>query len=52
MAEGIKKADCIKNDDVAKALLGMTFDTPVGKRTFSVKTHETFAVASPARHST
>ena len=28
---------------VAKALLGLTFDTPVGKRTFSVKSHETFA---------
>jgi len=24
-------------------LLGMTFDTPVGKRTFSAKSHETFA---------
>jgi hypothetical protein len=28
---------------VAKALLGLTFDTPVGKRTFSAKSHETFA---------
>ena len=28
---------------MAKALFGMTFDTPVGKRTFSVKSHETFA---------
>ncbi len=31
------------SDDVAKALPGLTFDTPVGKRTFSVKSHETFA---------
>ncbi len=43
LAEGIKKAGGTKSDDVSKALLGLTFDTPVGKRTFSVKTHETFA---------
>jgi branched-chain amino acid transport system substrate-binding protein len=43
LAEGIKKAGDTKSDDVAKALLGLTFDTPVGKRTFSVKSHETFA---------
>jgi branched-chain amino acid transport system substrate-binding protein len=43
LADGIKKAGDIKSDDVAKALLGMTFDTPVGKRTFSVKSHETFS---------
>ena len=43
LAAGIKKAGGTKSDDVAKALLGMTFDTPVGKRTFSVKSHETFA---------
>jgi branched-chain amino acid transport system substrate-binding protein len=43
LAEGIKKAGSTKSDDVSKALLGMTFDTPVGKRTFSVKSHETFA---------
>jgi branched-chain amino acid transport system substrate-binding protein len=43
LAEGIKKAGNTKSDDVAKAMLGMTFDTPVGKRTFSAKTHETFA---------
>ena len=24
-------------------MLGMTFDTPVGKRTFSEQSHETFA---------
>jgi branched-chain amino acid transport system substrate-binding protein len=43
LADGIKKAGDTKSGDVAKALLGMTFDTPVGKRTFSVKSHETFA---------
>jgi branched-chain amino acid transport system substrate-binding protein len=42
LADGIKKAGSTKSDDVAKALLGMTFDTPVGKRTFSAKSHETF----------
>jgi branched-chain amino acid transport system substrate-binding protein len=43
LAEGIKKAGDTKSDDVSKALTGMTFDTPVGKRSFSVKSHETFA---------
>jgi len=43
LADGIKKAGDTQSDDVAKALLGMTFDTPVGKRTFSAKSHETFA---------
>ncbi len=43
LAEGIKKAGNTKSDAVSKALEGMTFDTPVGKRTFSVKSHETFA---------
>jgi branched-chain amino acid transport system substrate-binding protein len=43
LADGIKKADSTDSDKVAKALLGMSFDTPVGKRTFSVKSHETFA---------
>jgi branched-chain amino acid transport system substrate-binding protein len=43
LADGIKKADSTGSDKVAKALLGLTFDTPVGKRTFSVKSHETFA---------
>ena len=33
LAEGIKKAGDTKSDDVAKALAGMSFDTPVGKRT-------------------
>jgi len=43
LAEGIKKAGNTKSDDVSKALAGLTFDTPVGKRTFSVQSHETFA---------
>ena len=43
LAEGIKKAGDTKSDDVAKALLGLTWNTPVGERTFSVKSHETFA---------
>jgi branched-chain amino acid transport system substrate-binding protein len=43
LAEGIKKANSTKSDAVSKALEGMTFDTPVGKRTFSVKSHETFS---------
>jgi branched-chain amino acid transport system substrate-binding protein len=43
LAAGIKKAGSTKSDAVAKALLGLTWDTPVGKRTFSVKSHETFA---------
>ncbi len=43
LAAGIEKAGSTKSDDVAKALPGLTFDTPVGKRTFNVKTHETFA---------
>jgi branched-chain amino acid transport system substrate-binding protein len=43
LVEGIKKAGNTKSDDVSKALIGLTFDTPVGKRTFSAKSHETFA---------
>jgi len=43
LADGINKAGSTKSDAVAKALLGLTFDTPVGKRTISVKSHETFA---------
>ena len=43
LAEGIKKAGNTKSDAVSKALIGLTFDTPVGKRTFSEKSHETFA---------
>jgi branched-chain amino acid transport system substrate-binding protein len=41
LAEGIKKAGSTDSDKVAAALAGLTFDTPVGKRTFNAKTHET-----------
>ena len=43
IAEGVKKAGETDSDKVAKALEGLTFDTPVGKRTFNAKTHETEA---------
>ena len=42
LADGIKKAGTTNSDAVSKALIGMTFDTPIGKRTFNVKSHETF----------
>jgi branched-chain amino acid transport system substrate-binding protein len=41
LAEGIKKAGSTNSDKVAKAMLGMSFDTPIGKLTFNEKTHET-----------
>jgi len=41
ISEGIKKAGGTDSDKVAKALLGLTFDTPVGKRTINEKNHET-----------
>ena len=40
---GIEKANSTKSADVAKAMLGLTFDTPIGKLTFDAKTHETGA---------
>ena len=43
IAEGVKKASGTDSDRVAKALEGLTFDTPVGKRTFNARTHETEA---------
>jgi branched-chain amino acid transport system substrate-binding protein len=43
LADGIKKAGTTNSDAVAKALLGLTWNTPVGPRTFSTKSHETFA---------
>ncbi len=43
LAAGITKAGDTKSDDVSKALAGMSFDTPVGKRSFSVASHETFS---------
>ena len=38
---GIEKAKSTKSADVAKAMLGLSFDTPIGKLTFDAKTHET-----------
>ena len=43
LAAGIAKAGSTKSDAVSKALAGLTFATPVGKRTFSVNSHETFS---------
>jgi ABC-type branched-subunit amino acid transport system substrate-binding protein len=43
LVAGIKKAGNTKSDDVSKAMAGMSFDTPVGQRSFSEKSHETFA---------
>ena len=42
LADGIRKAGSTNSDAVSKAMAGMTFDTPIGRRTFSVKFHETF----------
>jgi branched-chain amino acid transport system substrate-binding protein len=41
LAEGIKQAGSTDSDKVAQALLGLAFDTPVGRRTFNPQTHET-----------
>jgi branched-chain amino acid transport system substrate-binding protein len=41
LAAGAEKAKSIDNDKVAAALLGLSFDTPVGKRTMDAKMHET-----------
>jgi branched-chain amino acid transport system substrate-binding protein len=43
LAAGITKAGAATSEAVAKVLPGMSWDTPVGERTFSVKSHETFA---------
>jgi branched-chain amino acid transport system substrate-binding protein len=43
ISEGVKKAGSTESDQVSKALLGLSFDTPVGKRTIDEKTHETLA---------
>jgi hypothetical protein len=43
LTEGINKAGDINSDKVSKALLGLTFDTPVGRRSFNPNTHETAA---------
>jgi branched-chain amino acid transport system substrate-binding protein len=41
LVEGMKKANSTNSDKVAAALLGLSFDTPVGRLTFNPKTHET-----------
>jgi len=38
LVEGIKKASSTKSDDVAKALVGITVDTPIGKQTIDART--------------
>jgi branched-chain amino acid transport system substrate-binding protein len=43
LAAGIAKAGAATSEAVAKALPGMSWETPVGERSFSVKSHETFA---------
>jgi branched-chain amino acid transport system substrate-binding protein len=43
LTDGINKAQSIDSAKVSKALLGLTFDTPVGKRTFNANSHETEA---------
>jgi branched-chain amino acid transport system substrate-binding protein len=41
ITEGIKKAGSTDSDKVSKALEGLTYNSPVGKKTFNAKTHET-----------
>jgi len=43
LAAGIAKAGSTDSDKVSAALKGLTFDTPVGKRTFNPNTQETEA---------
>ena len=43
IVEGVKKAGSADSEKVSKALLGLTFDTPVGKRRINPATHETDA---------
>ena len=43
LAAGITKAGAATSEAVAKVLPGMSWETPVGERSFSVKSHETFA---------
>jgi branched-chain amino acid transport system substrate-binding protein len=40
LVEAIKKANSTDSDKVAKALLGLSFDTPVGKLTIREKDHQ------------
>ena len=41
LVDGIKKAGSTNSEKVSAALEGLTFDTPVGKRTLNARTHET-----------
>ncbi len=41
LAEAVKKAGSTDSDKVSKALEGLSFDSPVGKKRFNPKTHET-----------
>ena len=43
ISDGVEKAGSTESDTVSKALLGLSFGTPVGKRTIDEKTHETLA---------
>jgi branched-chain amino acid transport system substrate-binding protein len=43
ISEGVEKTGSTESDKVSKGLLGLSFDTPVGKRTIDEKTHETLA---------
>ena len=40
LAEGIKKAGSTDSDKVAKALLGLTIESPIGKQTIREKDHQ------------
>jgi branched-chain amino acid transport system substrate-binding protein len=40
LVEGIKKAGSLDNDKVAKALLDLTIDTPIGKQTLRASDHQ------------
>jgi branched-chain amino acid transport system substrate-binding protein len=40
IVEGIKKANSVDSDKVAKVMVGMSFDTPIGRLTFN-QNHET-----------
>ncbi len=40
LVEGIKKANSTDSDKVAKALLDLTVETPIGKQTLRAKDHQ------------
>ena len=40
LVEGIKKANSLDSDKVAKALLDLTIDAPFGKQTLRAKDHQ------------